>query len=371
MNQLSKEDVVKLLNNPSEDVRVETVGKISTSFNQSNLSQSEQKIAEDIFRKLAQDAAVRVRQALSEHLKENDQLPKDIAMNLAQDIDEVALPIIQDSAVLSEEDLIAIIQTDSVEKQKAVARRPHISEKISHELIETNNKEVVQEVVDNKTAHISENSYQKIIESFPEDQSIQESLVNRDQLPLTVSEKLISRVSQSLKKHLIEKHKIPDNIIDNIIQNTQERAIINLANCGSQHEVAILVRHLIDDNRLTPTLLLRALSMGYVTFFEMGLAYLAGVSLENVRLLIHEQGRLGLAELCKKADIPPKFFPFFKIAVKTVDMTVQEGIEENFSEIVIERVLTQISDETGFGADNIDYLIDRITHENVSAEFLN
>lgn len=363
MPGLSHSDVQKLLTNPCEEVRVETLEKIAGGYNDTDFTDNQKKIAQDIFRSLALDAAVRVRKALSDHLKENSDLPRDIAFQLASDVDEVALPMIECTDVLNEEDLIQIIQSEGVEKQKAIARRPHISEKVSNELIETKNKEVVKEVVENKTANISENSFQKIIEYYPDDEDIHKPLVNRDQLPLTVSEKLISHVSDSLKQHLVKKHNISKDIIDNIILNTQERAIINLANCTNQQEVQILVKHLISEKRLTPTLLLRALCMGYIQFFETCLAFKASISLDNARTLVRDEGSKGLMELCKKAMIPPKYFPFFKTAVNTVQATIEEGIEENFSEVVIERVLTQVNNESDFGVENIDYLIDKISHE--------
>ena len=58
---------------------------------------------------MIKDAEVRVREALAQNLKENPDLPHDVALSLAQDVDQVALPILQFSDVLTDDDLIEII----------------------------------------------------------------------------------------------------------------------------------------------------------------------------------------------------------------------------------------------------------------------
>ncbi|HLO75939.1 MAG TPA: hypothetical protein VK196_05730, partial [Magnetospirillum sp.] len=112
--KLREEDVARLLANPSADTRVEIAGKIAEQH--SALSKSQRKLAEDIFRLMVKDAEVRVRQALSRQLKENPLVPHDVAISLARDVDAVALPMLQFSEVLTDEDLIEIVKSQSAEK---------------------------------------------------------------------------------------------------------------------------------------------------------------------------------------------------------------------------------------------------------------
>eukprot|EP00658_Telonema_sp_P-2_P045855 TRINITY_DN33877_c0_g1_i1.p1 TRINITY_DN33877_c0_g1~~TRINITY_DN33877_c0_g1_i1.p1 ORF type:complete len:170 (-),score=13.33 TRINITY_DN33877_c0_g1_i1:98-607(-) len=97
-------------------------------FGASALTESERQIAEDIFRVMLRDAAVRVRQALSESLKDNPDVPHDVAASLAQDVDEVAMPVIEFSSVLTDKDLIDIVRTRGTDVQKVVAGRRDVSE---------------------------------------------------------------------------------------------------------------------------------------------------------------------------------------------------------------------------------------------------
>ena len=65
---LSQEDVDLLKQNPAPAVRSQTVQKVSAQY-QDDISESEKKIAEDIFRVIANDVEVSVRQDLAVSLK--------------------------------------------------------------------------------------------------------------------------------------------------------------------------------------------------------------------------------------------------------------------------------------------------------------
>lgn len=112
-NKLSEQDVNRLLADPSGEARAEMAAKIAADFDAGELTGSERKMAEDIFRLMVKDAEVRVREALSQNLKENPTVPHDVAMSLARDVDSVALPVLQFSEALSDEDLIEIVRSQA------------------------------------------------------------------------------------------------------------------------------------------------------------------------------------------------------------------------------------------------------------------
>ena len=70
------------------------------------LSDEERRVADDILRQLSKSMEVRIRKALADHLKESVVLPHDIACDLARDIETVALPMLEFSSVLTDQDLI-------------------------------------------------------------------------------------------------------------------------------------------------------------------------------------------------------------------------------------------------------------------------
>ena len=77
----------------------------------------------EILRQLIHDVEMSVRLALSERLAAEDSAPKDLIQILANAEIEVAYPILKDSSVLQDIDLIEIIQHRTMNHQLAVAMR--------------------------------------------------------------------------------------------------------------------------------------------------------------------------------------------------------------------------------------------------------
>src|SRR3954454_21847550 len=105
---LTEADVQRLMASPSSDVRAETAEKLALAFDAGTLTDSERQLAEAIFRVMMKDVEVMVREALARNLKETADLPRDVALSLAKDVESVALPVLQFSTVLSDTDLIEI-----------------------------------------------------------------------------------------------------------------------------------------------------------------------------------------------------------------------------------------------------------------------
>ena len=269
--KLREEDVARLLANPSADTRAEIAVKIAGQH--PALSSAQRKLAEDIFRLMVKDAEVRVREALSRQLKENPLVPHDVALTLARDVDAVALPMLQFSEVLTDEDLIEIVRAQSPEKQVAVASRAHVSSGVAEALVDSHNETVVATLVSNEGAELTEATLQRVVDEFGASEAVGKPLVERASLPVTVAERLMAKVSENLRVALAARQDLSPETVANLLLQARELAVLGLAD--SDTDVAKLVDHLYRNNRLTPSIILRAVCMGDTTFFETALAKLA------------------------------------------------------------------------------------------------
>ena len=149
-------------------------------------------------------------------------------------------------------------------------------------------------------------------------------------------------------------------MIDFVLQ-ARERATVALLPPGSKGaDVVDLVRQLKDHQRLTPSLVLRALCTGDLGFFEASLAVLSNTTIVNARMLIHDEGKLGLQSLYSRTDLPTALYPAFRTAldmVRSADYDGGEKDRERFASKVIERVLTQYED---MDTENLDYLLKKL-----------
>mgnify|MGYP006425258881 CR=1 FL=1 len=375
--KLSFEDVEQLIHNPSPASRERTADKVATSFTANDLNDSERAIAQDIFRVLVKDAEERVRAALSENLKAAPDIGADVANALASDVsDNVALPILQFSEALDEQDLIEIVQTHNEVRQIAIAGRADVSENLSDAIVDSGNEEAVATLVGNENANIRDNTLERVSDEYGHSERVQEPLVKRDKLPMRVAEKLVAKVSERLKQHLITHHNLTDSTATDVVMQSRERATMRLlAEAGEERDMVAMAEQLKANGRLTPSMLLRSLCLGDMSFFEAGMAVLAGIPVTNAHILIHDKGELGLKRLYKKTKMPRGLYPAFKSAcdlAHNAELERTDADPETRMRQMLERVLTMHEDIVEeFGVTNADYLLskfNRLTQESQAAD---
>jgi len=155
---LSQSDVDLLLAAPTASARAAVADKLAAELDSPRLTDAERAAVHDLIGLLARDVEVTVRQALSHGLRHSKRLPHDLALRLASDVDAVALPLLVESAALTDADLIAIIRAGTPGKQEAIGGRRGVSEQVSQVLIEEAAESAVGVLVRNETALISERS---------------------------------------------------------------------------------------------------------------------------------------------------------------------------------------------------------------------
>ena len=370
---LSPADVERLLSDRSAEARAQTVEKIADGLVGQHFSDKERKEAEQIFRVLVTDAEVLVRQTLAETLKSIPELPHDIAFTLANDISDVATPMLSFSEALSDKDLEGIISSKSSEHQQAIAGRETVSEAISEKLADTGNEDVVARLMQNDKAQISEKTFEKVLDQFGDSEKVNAPMVQRSQLPITVTERLVSLVSDKLREHLVSHHDMSPSTATDLILASREKTMIGLLKDGTREgELVGLIDQLYENGRLTPTIILRALCVGDMDFFETALAKGADISVSNVHMLVHDAGGNGLKQLCKKLKVPDGLVEMMRVAIGVVSELEYDGNpgdRERYRDFVIQRILTHFEDR--FDAENVDYLISKISNgddsENAAA----
>lgn len=369
---LTQQDVARLLADPSPNSRTDLAAKLAQQFDSPELSQSERMLAEDIIRVMVTDTVLRVRQTLAENLKSSPSLPRDVALTLARDVEAVAIPVLSVSTVLTPADLVEIVRTGADAKSTAIAQRPTVPAVVADALIESGSEHAVAALVANEGAELGEQTLGRVIDRFGASEAVQDPLVHRSKLPITIAERLVAVVSERLRQHLVSHHELPSKVASELILQSRERATVALFT-GESDEGALdrLVTQLARTGRLTPSLLVRSLCTGDIAFFEMAMSRMANVPLTNARLLIHDAGRLGLKSLYDKAKLPPALLPACRIAIDVLKETPYDGEpgdRERHRRRVIERILTQYED---LAPEDLEFLLaklgDMMQPENAAA----
>jgi uncharacterized protein (DUF2336 family) len=343
---LTDADIKRLVRSENADDRAVATHKICRMMERAELSHADRAAAHEIIRMLAADAAELVRRALAVTLRTSELLPHDVVMKLAQDVTTVAVPLLTHSPLFSDEDLAQIVRAGGPVRQVAIAKREALSEQVTTALSEHAVEEAVVIACANDNARFSEGGINRVVDRFGTSEVLHSVLINRMVLPVSVSERLVHIVSAALREKLITKHAIKPETAVEIVAATQERATLDLADqAGATPEPQALAKHLMESGRLTPSLMLRALARGHMSFFEHAMAELSGVPHERTWLMVHDAGSLGFRAIYDRAGLPGRLFQTFRLAVDTYHVLTREAGHLDpvrLQERLIERFLTQM-----------------------------
>jgi uncharacterized protein (DUF2336 family) len=360
VSSLTQADVARLLAEPSASVRAEVADKLAREIDSASLTETELRLAQDIVCVMARDVELTVRRALSENLRRAKHLPHDVAVQLAHDVEAVALPILYGSPVLTDADLMEIVYQGSSQKQEAIAGRESVSEQVADALTTSGSEAAVATLMANPGARIADASLNRAIDRFAASERVKANMVHRTSLPAAIAERLAVLVSDELKSYLVRHHELPLSVATDLVLQSHDRVTLQFSLGSSERELERLVRQMHRNQRLSPLLALRALCLGHLAFFEMAMAVMAHIPLRNAQILIHDNGPKGLASVYEKAGMPPRLLQAVRVAVDVVRGTEYDGGErdrERFRSRVITRILTQYED---LPQEDLDYLLDKL-----------
>jgi uncharacterized protein (DUF2336 family) len=308
MSEVTQDDVKVLYDKASVDKRILLANKIGADINDVDLSETEHDLAIAICQQLAEDVDVNVRLALSEKIKSSD-IPKDLALRLANDILEVSLPIIEFSQVLDDTDLITIARNCDERRQLAITRREKIGPELSQTLTEIGSQDVVGSLLQNQGADINEVALTLALDRFQNSPNIHSGLAQRHTLPKHIIERMVDLVSQNLKTYLLQQHDVTPFLAERLVLESRKDAKQRLlADPLSKRDAEQLVNMLDQQNKLSDELIFRALEVGDRSFFEYALAKRVNIPVNSARTLINDQGDKGFKALYLKAMLPKKDF---------------------------------------------------------------
>lgn len=358
---LTESDIRTLVKGATADERALAARKLCRTMESTPLGEEDRALASDILRVMAADAAELVRRAISETLRASDIVPRDVALRLARDVENVCLPMLAWSPAFTDADLAEIVRLGGPVRQVAIARRPALSQTVTDSLAEHGGERAVTAACANAGAAFSESGLNRVIDRFEASEQVLAAIAFRNVLPLAITERLIALVSGEVRERLETHHALSPEQALELATGAAERATVDLVDqAGRTADVRSLVTHLRAQRRLTASLLLRALAHGHMTFFEWGIAELAGVPHHRTWLMIHDAGPLGLRAIYERAGLPARLFPAFRAAVDTFHSMAFDGgahDQERFQERMLQRFLTQ---PQSVAREDVDYLLDRM-----------
>lgn len=371
---LSHMDITQLMQDPSPDRRSEVANKVAVLYHANNTSEREKQIAYEILQILSRDIEVAVRRSVALSLVDSISISHDLVWELANDVADVATPILQYSSVLTEEDLINIVEsTKEVVKLVHIAKRASISASLSDALLDCGEDKAIHTVLLNKGARIADESMVRQWDSLSANATLVEALVHRGGLSVGIAEKLFAVVSDELKRHIAKTYKLPITLVEDNIEDIREWTTLGMMmpddeiNGVGQEELESFVYQLYTSNRLTYSMVIRALCTGDLAFFESAMARLAGVPRPNARILMFDSGPLGFKAFYEKANMPPAFYEAIRTLLRlALEVTTHGRVKrEDFRKHIVDNIYKEKLHET---VENMQYLLTVIGGHFVSPQ---
>ena len=271
----------------------------------SGLNERERALIQDILRRLTKDVEMAIRIALAERIADDTSVPHDLVLLLADDMIEVARPVLLRSLLLSDADMLRLIAACSAAHQKAVAERPNISEVVTEALARSENGSVLVALVRNATARISTQTFDVLVEKSQALADLQEPLVQRNDLPSELAMRMCEWVCDALKVYIKRNYAIAPNRLNAAIE--EAKTVVKSEPPPPRTPPADSAQKLIDklsaSGQLKAGFLLRVLHQGQTDLFDLALAKLVNLPVVELRSRFYRGGPRAVALACRGVGI--------------------------------------------------------------------
>ncbi len=300
---------------------VATIGDLFLSMD-TVLSERERVLMSEILHRLVLDMELSLRKALAERLAGHPKAPRELVVALANDTIEVAHPLLVESEVLQDIELIEIIRNRTLEHQLAITIRNHLSEPVAEALVETDNVDVITRLLENENAKISQKTMEYLVEQSQRVDAYQNPLLRRPDLEPALARRMYWWVSAALRSFILDHFEVDPEMLD----STMEATVKALARAPSEDAVSRameLAERLAESEGISFELMLRTLRRGEVSLFIALFSKFTGVRLALARRILFEPGGEGLCIACKGAGIDKQSFT----ALYRLTRKSQSGVE--------------------------------------------
>jgi uncharacterized protein (DUF2336 family) len=178
-----------------------------------DLTDRERALAGEILRRFVRDEIEAVRLAVVKAVAASPHLPSDVARTLASDVERVSLPILEFSPVLTEADLIQLLNGSSAAKAAAIAARSTVTMAVADAVIETGHTGAIARLIGNSGAAVSETALRLAVERHGQDDAVGHALVARPVLPDSVRAAIERAAKAHVGSYLRRYLNLPESVI--------------------------------------------------------------------------------------------------------------------------------------------------------------
>jgi uncharacterized protein (DUF2336 family) len=279
-----------------------------------DLSPREGELVADVLIELLRQAERDLRRALSERLSVMDKVPLRLILQIANDEIDIATPVLKNSPVLGDLDLIYIIKAKTSEYWQAIAARAAMSAQVMDMLADTGDFETALALAQNNKITLTHHTALMLSDMAQGSEDLAAPLLRRADVPAELAGKLYQHVGQALKQYILDNYEVTDAVltgaIDDIVMELTS-ADDDTALVPSAAMISVAERYK-EQGLLNIALMLATLRRGQVGSFVAQFAKFTGLAPKTVAEIMAQPNGQGLAVACKAFGIlKPDFISIY------------------------------------------------------------
>ncbi len=295
----------------SDGARMQLAGMLADVFlaTETQLSSREEQLVNELIDQLLQTRNPAVRRALVQKFADAARMPRKVAMDVACDDIEIARAVLLTNNAFTDGDLIAIVETQSRDHARTLAKRASINEAVADALIVTGDIQVMQAVAENLGAKLSPKAVDILTEAARFTAELRDPVVRRPEMTNDAATRLYWWVSQELRRYMLKRFGISSGRIDEALSKTIDELLgDHELEKNNDETMAQVADWLAERQAVSPRILPQVLRLGHFRLFNILLGRMSGLETSLIDLIVAGTGGRALAVLCRAIGIDKSGF---------------------------------------------------------------
>jgi uncharacterized protein (DUF2336 family) len=295
-----------------------------------------------VARRLAADEDVAVRSAFVAELSQLPVLDADLLFTIVSDEEEIALPFLAATPALDSLRMLAVLRAGGEARQGIIASRPDVSPEAVDVITREMSPAVNALLLENPAVRLGPPQFRTLYQRFAADTAMLELLLARPDLPPIIRIVQARRAASNIRSLLAERAWLPPGQAAELVVDAEEKATLDILAHAGAHDLAPVVAFLIDNEMLTPSLIIHAACQGAMEVVAECLVGLSRMPLRRVEEQMYGRGKF--RALHERCGLPQSCYWTLQAACDVASVEREDGIRlsaEEFGAGIVEQLLTR------------------------------
>tara|TARA_R110002072_G_scaffold103710_13_gene227527 strand:+ start:854 stop:1912 length:1059 start_codon:yes stop_codon:yes gene_type:complete len=252
--------------------------------------------------------------AMVEKLASSEWAPHSAIRHFAFDEIDVACIVIRKSPRLTQNDMISLAETGSVDHRRHLASRPNLGPAITDVLAKPGEAIILRALANNCTAQISESALDICLSVAKEHMKLREALARRHDLSAEYATQLCIMLPENWREDLYRRFGLDKDYVEGLAV----KAALSATPAGADTEAAQAVDAAEKSGALSGKYALTALRAGKAAVFDHAVARLCGLTPAQWRVALAMGGVRAAAMACQACGLKRTDYP-------TIHRALQRG----------------------------------------------